>query len=46
MAQQRYLVQRQAGKRWHWSAIRPSVVGASLGNPMNGVKYRGLRVDQ
>lgn len=30
MAQQRYLVQRQAGKRWHWSAIRPSVVGASL----------------
>ncbi len=36
MAQQQYLAQRQAGKRWHWSAIRPSVVGGfSLGNPMN-----------
>lgn len=36
VAQQQYLVQRQAGKRWHWSAIRPSVVGGfSLGNPMN-----------
>lgn len=36
VAQQQYLAQRQAGKRWHWSAIRPSVVGGfSLGNPMN-----------
>ncbi|MBH3127652.1 SDR family oxidoreductase [Serratia marcescens] len=36
VAQQQYLVQRQAGKRWRWSAIRPSVVGGfSLGNPMN-----------
>lgn len=28
-AQQQYLEQRQTGKRWRWSAIRPSVVGAS-----------------
>ena len=36
VAQQQYLAQRQAGKRWRWSAIRPSVVGGfSLGNPMN-----------
>lgn len=35
-AQQQYLEQRQTGKRWRWSAIRPSVVGGfSLGNPMN-----------
>ncbi|AGP45063.1 SDR family oxidoreductase [Serratia plymuthica] len=34
--QQRYLERRQQGKRWRWSAIRPSVVGGfSLGNPMN-----------
>ncbi|MEE4410147.1 MULTISPECIES: SDR family oxidoreductase [unclassified Serratia (in: enterobacteria)] len=34
--QQNYLERRQQGKRWHWSAIRPSVVGGfSLGNPMN-----------
>lgn len=34
--QQSYLEQRQQGKRWRWSAIRPSVVGGfSLGNPMN-----------
>ncbi|MFA1238339.1 SDR family oxidoreductase [Serratia odorifera] len=34
--QQYYLQQRQQGKRWQWSAIRPSVVGGfSLGNPMN-----------
>ncbi|MBP1130993.1 nucleoside-diphosphate-sugar epimerase [Serratia sp. PL17] len=36
LAQQRYLERRQQGKSWHWSAIRPSVVGGfSLGNPMN-----------
>lgn len=34
--QQVYLEQRQQGKRWTWSAIRPSVVGGfALGNPMN-----------
>lgn len=34
--QQRYLMQRQRGKDWTWSAIRPSVVGGfALGNPMN-----------
>lgn len=35
-AQQEYLVHRQCGKSWSWSAIRPSVVGGNaLGNPMN-----------
>lgn len=34
--QQQYLEQRQQGKQWTWSAIRPSVVGGfALGNPMN-----------
>ena len=34
--QQRYLEQRQAGKAWTWSAIRPAVVGGyAVGNPMN-----------
>ncbi|MGW6279254.1 SDR family oxidoreductase [Kribbella sp. NPDC055071] len=34
--QQRFLSERQAGKSWTWSALRPSVVGgAALGNPMN-----------
>ena len=34
--QQRFLEQRQQGKSWTWSAIRPSVVcGFALGNPMN-----------
>jgi nucleoside-diphosphate-sugar epimerase len=34
--QQQYLEKRQQGKRWAWSAIRPSVVaGTALGNPMN-----------
>src|SRR5579859_764403 len=34
--QQMYLEQRQLGKAWSWSAIRPSVVcGFALGNPMN-----------
>jgi nucleoside-diphosphate-sugar epimerase len=34
--QQAFLEERQAGKPWSWSAIRPSVVcGFALGNPMN-----------
>ena len=34
--QQRFLEDRQQGKAWTWSALRPSVVGGSaLGNPMN-----------
>jgi nucleoside-diphosphate-sugar epimerase len=34
--QQRFLEERQQGKAWTWSALRPSVVGgAALGNPMN-----------
>jgi nucleoside-diphosphate-sugar epimerase len=34
--QQEFLEQRQRGKAWSWSAIRPSVVGGfALGNPMN-----------
>jgi len=34
--QQQFLEQRQRGKNWTWSAIRPSVVGGTaLGNPMN-----------
>lgn len=34
--QQTFLESRQKGKRWSWSAIRPSVVGGfALGNPMN-----------
>jgi len=34
--QQRFLEQRQKGKTWSWSGIRPSVVGGfALGNPMN-----------
>ncbi|AJW38157.1 Nucleoside-diphosphate-sugar epimerase [Rhodococcus sp. B7740] len=34
--QQQFLEARQFGKRWTWSAIRPSVVcGVALGNPMN-----------
>lgn len=34
--QQGFLEDRQAGKDWTWSAIRPSVVsGFALGNPMN-----------
>jgi len=34
--QQEFLEQRQPGKQWSWSAIRPSVVaGTALGNPMN-----------
>jgi nucleoside-diphosphate-sugar epimerase len=34
--QQEYLEKQQAGKKWTWSALRPSVVGGSaLGNPMN-----------
>jgi nucleoside-diphosphate-sugar epimerase len=34
--QQQFLERRQAGARWTWSALRPSVVaGVGLGNPMN-----------
>ena len=34
--QQDFLVERQRGKAWTWSALRPSVVGGTaLGNPMN-----------
>lgn len=34
--QQQFLEQQQKGKKWTWSAIRPSVVGGTaLGNPMN-----------
>lgn len=34
--QQNFLEQRQTGKGWTWSALRPSVVcGFALGNPMN-----------
>ncbi|BBH24108.1 NAD-dependent dehydratase [Paenibacillus baekrokdamisoli] len=34
--QQNFLEERQKGKAWTWSALRPSVVcGFSLGNPMN-----------
>src|ERR1700730_5258272 len=34
--QQNFLEQRQKGKAWTWSALRPSVVcGFSLRNPMN-----------
>lgn len=34
--QQNFLEQRQTGKKWSWSAIRPSVVGGTAqGNPMN-----------
>jgi nucleoside-diphosphate-sugar epimerase len=34
--QQQFLEQRQKGKSWSWSALRPSVVvGFGLGNPMN-----------
>lgn len=34
--QQTFLEERQRGKSWSWSALRPSMVGgAALGNPMN-----------
>ena len=34
--QQQWLAERQQGKGWSWSAIRPSVVcGYAIGNPMN-----------
>lgn len=34
--QQDWLTERQQGKSWSWSAIRPSVVcGYAIGNPMN-----------
>jgi nucleoside-diphosphate-sugar epimerase len=34
--QQQFLETQQKGKKWNWSALRPSVVaGTALGNPMN-----------
>lgn len=34
--QQQFLEAQQKGKKWSWSALRPSVVaGTALGNPMN-----------
>ncbi len=34
--QQQFLEKQQVGKKWTWTALRPSVVGGSaLGNPMN-----------
>lgn len=34
--QQQFLEKQQKGKKWSWSALRPSVVaGTALGNPMN-----------
>lgn len=36
IAQQEFLIDRQKGKKWTLSALRPSVVaGTALGNPMN-----------
>lgn len=36
VSQQEFLEKQQVGKRWTWSALRPSVVGGTaLGNPMN-----------
>jgi nucleoside-diphosphate-sugar epimerase len=36
VSQQDWLAARQKGKRWTWSALRPSIVcGFALGNPMN-----------
>ncbi|WP_412467257.1 SDR family oxidoreductase [Pedobacter sp. KLB.chiD] len=36
VAQQQFLEATQKGKKWNWSALRPSVVaGTALGNPMN-----------
>jgi nucleoside-diphosphate-sugar epimerase len=36
VAQQAYLEDRQRGKAWSWSALRPSIViGLAMGNPMN-----------
>ncbi|MED4455084.1 SDR family oxidoreductase [Metabacillus fastidiosus] len=41
--QQDFLEQRQKGKAWTWSALRPSVVcGFSLGNPMNLAMVIGI----
>jgi nucleoside-diphosphate-sugar epimerase len=36
VVQQRFVEQRQRGKTWTWSAMRPSAVGgSSIGTPMN-----------
>lgn len=41
--QQRFLEERQRGKPWSWSALRPSVVGGlALGTPMNLVLALGV----
>ncbi|WP_277586124.1 SDR family oxidoreductase [Psychrobacillus antarcticus] len=41
--QQDFLEQRQKGKTWTWSALRPSVVcGFALGNPMNLAMVIGI----
>ncbi|HEV7933708.1 MAG TPA: SDR family oxidoreductase [Actinomadura sp.] len=43
VGQQEFLQDRQAGKAWTWSAIRPSVVcGFALGNPMNLAMVIGI----
>jgi len=43
IAQQDFLEQRQKGKSWTWSALRPSVVcGFALGNPMNLAMVIGI----
>ncbi|QUL54349.1 SDR family oxidoreductase [Paenibacillus tritici] len=43
IAQQDFLEQRQLGKSWTWSALRPSVVcGFALGNPMNLAMVIGI----
>lgn len=43
IAQQDFLEQRQKGKKWTWSALRPSVVcGFALGNPMNLAMVIGI----
>ncbi len=41
--QQQFLEERQQGKSWTWSALRPSVVaGTALGNPMNLILVIGI----
>ena len=43
MDQQAFLQNRQQGKSWTWSALRPSVVvGVATGNPMNLAMVIGL----
>ncbi len=41
--QQDYIVERQRGKRWNWSSVRPPLVcGFSTGNPHNLVTTIGV----